>query len=164
MRQQLGECFVLCQCLLYLSVRFPTGIARSDKILPGPHTGVKPGKPKKFSTVLFEDCLRLLGGLDHFLRLVAFEARKLYNSHDLFPPWGPHGLGLGMAAEVHRDPPSDVRLLSVRLDGKSRRMRINGRASILDEPRPRRGISVRNGCCGWNAKSTRTVRATVGLC
>jgi hypothetical protein len=39
------------------------------KKLPGPHTSVKPGKPKKIGTVLFEDCLRLLGGLDHFLRL-----------------------------------------------------------------------------------------------
>jgi hypothetical protein len=26
--------------------------------------------------VFFEDCLRLLGGLDHFLRFVGFEARK----------------------------------------------------------------------------------------
>src|SRR5204863_6823465 len=29
-RVQLCECFVLCQCLLYLSVHFPTGIARRD--------------------------------------------------------------------------------------------------------------------------------------
>src|SRR5258707_12859705 len=35
-RVQLCECFVLCQCLLYLSVHFPTGIARRDKKLPGP--------------------------------------------------------------------------------------------------------------------------------
>src|SRR6266436_1592177 len=90
-RVQLCECFVLCQCLLYLSVHFPTGIARRDKKLPRPHTSVKPGKSKKFSTVLFEDCLRLLGGLDHFLRFVALEACKLYNSHDLIPPLSPMG-------------------------------------------------------------------------
>jgi hypothetical protein len=52
---------------------------------------VKPGKPKKFGTVLFEDCLRLLGGLDHILRFVAFEACKLCNSRDLIPPLSPMG-------------------------------------------------------------------------
>jgi len=38
-----------------------------------------------------------------------------------------------VAAEVHRDPIRDVGLLFVRFDGKSRRMRINGRASILED-------------------------------
>ena len=90
-RVQLCECFVLCQRLLYLSLHFPTGIARRDNKLPGPHTSVKPGKSKKLSTVLFEDCLRLLGGLDHFRRFVALEACKLYNSHDLIPPLSPRG-------------------------------------------------------------------------
>src|SRR4029450_2692013 len=90
-RVQLRKCFVLCHCLLYLSVHFPTGIARRDKKLPGPRTRVKPGKPKKFGTVLFEDCLRLLRGLGHFLRLVAFEASTLYNSEDLTPPLSPMG-------------------------------------------------------------------------
>ena len=71
------------------SCTFPYTLARRDKKLPGPHTSVKPGKSKKFSTVLFEDCLRLLGGLDYFLRFVALEARKLYNSHDLIPPLPP---------------------------------------------------------------------------
>jgi hypothetical protein len=88
-RVQLCECLVLCQCLLCLSVHFPTGIARRDKKLPGPHTSVKPRKPKKFGAMLFEDCLRLLGGLDHFLRFVALEACKLYNGHDLIPPLSP---------------------------------------------------------------------------
>src|SRR5258707_7375622 len=85
----------------------PSWNSACDKEFPGPHTGVKPGRPKKFSAVLFEDCLRLLGGLDHFLRLVALEARKLYNSHDLIPPLRPLRLSLGVAAEVHRDPISD---------------------------------------------------------
>ena len=31
------------------------------------------------------------GGLDHFLRFVAFEACKLYNNHDLIPPLSPMG-------------------------------------------------------------------------
>jgi hypothetical protein len=85
-RLQFRKCFVLCYCLLYPSVHFPIGLSHRDKKLPGPHTSVKPGKPKKFGTVLFEDCLRLLGGLDHILRFVAFEACKLYNSRDLIPP------------------------------------------------------------------------------
>jgi hypothetical protein len=85
------KCFVLCYCLLYLSVHFPIGLSRRDKKLPGPHTSVKPGKPKKFGTVLFEDCLRLLGGLDHILRFVAFGACKLCNSRDLIPPLSPMG-------------------------------------------------------------------------
>src|ERR1700736_3360085 len=69
----------------------PIGLSHRDKKLPGPHTSVKPEKPKKFGTPLFEDCLRLLGGLDHILRFVAFEACKLYNSRDLIPPLSPMG-------------------------------------------------------------------------
>jgi hypothetical protein len=90
-RLQFRKCFVLCYCLLYPSVHFPIGLSHRDKKLPGPHTSVKPEKPKKFGTVLFEDCLRLLGGLDHILRFVAFEACKLYNSRDLIPPLRPMG-------------------------------------------------------------------------
>jgi hypothetical protein len=48
---------------------------------------VEPGHPKKFGTVFFEDCLRLLGGLDHFLGLVAFKTRKLRDRHTKFLPW-----------------------------------------------------------------------------
>jgi hypothetical protein len=33
-----------------------------------------------------EDRLRLLGGLDHFLGLVAFKARELRDRHTLFLP------------------------------------------------------------------------------
>src|SRR5258707_14168225 len=87
---QLRECFVLCHCLLYLSVYFPTGVARRNEPLSGPCAGVKSGKPKKFGAVFFEDCLRLLGCLDHFLRFVGFEARKLYDRHDILPPLSPH--------------------------------------------------------------------------
>src|SRR5262245_42836895 len=54
LRPQFRKCLVLCHRLLYLSVHFPTGIACRDKKLPGPHTSVKPGKPKKFGAVLFE--------------------------------------------------------------------------------------------------------------
>ena len=72
---QLCERFVLCHCLLYLSVYFPTGVARRNEPLSGPCAGVKSGKPKKFGAVFFENCLRLLGGLDHFLRFVGFEGR-----------------------------------------------------------------------------------------
>jgi hypothetical protein len=49
---------------------------------------VEPGHPKKFGTMFFEDCLRLLGGLDHFLGLVAFKARELRDRHALIPSLG----------------------------------------------------------------------------
>ena len=49
-------------------------------------------------------------------------------------------------------------LLFVRFDGKSRRMRINGRAAILEDAEANRlGISARNSWCGSSAKSIRTV-------
>jgi hypothetical protein len=36
--------------------------------------------------MFFEDCLRLLGGFDHFFGLVAFKARELHNRHMEFLP------------------------------------------------------------------------------
>ena len=54
----------------------------------------------------------------------------------------------------------NVGLLFVRFDGKSRRMRINGRAAILDDAEAKAGISVRSSWCGSSARSIRTVRAT----
>jgi len=55
---------------------------------------------------------------------------------------------------------SDVGVLFVRCDGKSRRMRINGHAWILADAEAKARHSVRNWWCGLNAKSTRTVRTT----
>jgi hypothetical protein len=49
---------------------------------------VEPGHPKKFGTMFFEDRLRLLGGLDHFLGLVAFKARELRDRYTLVPSLG----------------------------------------------------------------------------
>ncbi len=65
MCQQLRECWVLCHCLLHLSIHFPTGVARGNEPFSGPHTGVEPGQPKKLGTMFFKNCLRLLGGRDH---------------------------------------------------------------------------------------------------
>jgi hypothetical protein len=49
---------------------------------------MKPGHPKKFGAMFFEDCLRLLGGLDHFLGLVALKARELRDRrHTVFLAW-----------------------------------------------------------------------------
>src|SRR5947208_1416651 len=72
---QLGEMLRPLPPLLYLSVHFPTGVARGNE----PLAVVKPRQPKKLGAMFFEDCLCLLGCLDHFLRFVAFEARKLYD-------------------------------------------------------------------------------------
>ena len=56
--------------------------------LSGPYAGVEPGQTKKFGAMFFEDCLRILGVLDHFLRLVAFKARHLRDSY-MYLPWFP---------------------------------------------------------------------------
>jgi hypothetical protein len=47
---------------------------------------VEPGQPKKFGAMFFEDFLRLLGGLDHFLAVVSFKARELHDPHTEFLP------------------------------------------------------------------------------
>src|SRR5713101_3085584 len=69
--QQLREFRVLRHCLLHLAIHFPTGVARNDQPLSGPHAGVEPGQPKKFGTMFFEDCLRLL--------LIAVRSRSAAN-------------------------------------------------------------------------------------
>jgi hypothetical protein len=86
MGQQLRVCGVLCQTLLRLAVHFPTGIARNNWPLSSPRAGVETGHPKKFGTMFFEDCLRVLRILDHFLGLVAFKARKLRDRDTLLLP------------------------------------------------------------------------------
>src|SRR5258708_23933800 len=83
MGDQLGECLVLCHRLLHLSISFPTRVARGDEPLSGPRAGVESGQPKKFGAMFFKNCLPLLGGLDHFLGLVAFKARELYDRHNV---------------------------------------------------------------------------------
>src|SRR5258708_30455610 len=89
MGDQLGECLVLCHRLLHLSISFPTRVARGDEPLSGPRAGVESGQPKKFGAMFFKNCLPLLGGLDHFLGLVAFKARELYDRHNVVLPWLP---------------------------------------------------------------------------
>jgi hypothetical protein len=83
-----ANAFVLCHCLLGLAVHFSTGVARDNEPLSGPRACVEPGHPKKFGTMFFEDRLRLLGGLDHFLGLVAFKARELRDRYTLVPSLG----------------------------------------------------------------------------
>src|SRR6476659_8418331 len=80
---QLREGFVLCHRLLHLAIHFPTGVARDNEPLSGPCAGVEPGQPKIFGAMFFENCLRLLDGLDHFLGLVAFKAGELYDRHKI---------------------------------------------------------------------------------
>jgi hypothetical protein len=41
--------------------------------------------------MFFENCLRLFGGLDHFLGLVAFKAGELYDRHKIILPDLPIG-------------------------------------------------------------------------
>src|SRR5258706_10887795 len=89
MCHQLRECLVPCHCLLHLSISFPTRVARGDEPLSGPRAGVESGQPKKFGAMFFKNCLPLLGGLDHFLGLVAFKARELYDRHNVVLPWLP---------------------------------------------------------------------------
>src|ERR1700733_6680793 len=88
MCQQLRECRVLRQSFLRLAIHFPTGIARNNQPLSGPYAGVEPGQAKKFGAMFFEDCLRILGVLDHFLCLVAFKARHLRDRHTYLPWFG----------------------------------------------------------------------------
>jgi hypothetical protein len=69
MCRQFGECRILRHYLLYLAVHFPTGVARDHEPLSGPRACVEPRNPEKFGAMFFEDRLRLLGVLDHFLGL-----------------------------------------------------------------------------------------------
>src|SRR3984893_4272183 len=85
---QLRECRVVCYFLLRLAIHFPTGVARDNQPFSGPGASVEPGHPKKFGAMFFKDCLRLLGGLDHFLGLIALKARELRDRrHTVFLAW-----------------------------------------------------------------------------
>src|SRR5258706_13281821 len=84
---QLRERFVLCHGLLHLAIHFPTGVARDNEPLSGPYSCVEPGQAKIFGAMFFENCFRMLGGLDHLLGLVAFKARDLYDRPSVLLPW-----------------------------------------------------------------------------
>ena len=59
---------------------------------------------------------------------------------------------------ISRNP--NVGLLFVRFDGKSKRMRVNGRASILEDAEAKGRHFGAQLSCAFNARSIRTVPAT----
>src|SRR6266436_5256197 len=103
MCHQLRECRILRHCLLHLSIHVPTGVARGNEPLSGPPAGVESGQPKKFGAMFFKNCLPLLGGFDHFLGIVAFKARELYDRHNVVLPWFALVVCASLKSAIHQD-------------------------------------------------------------